>query len=293
MDIKHYLEGHKDLVESWLKGALTSPNKEYARLYEAMNYSLLLGGKRIRPSLTMTVLEAFGLSPEPYKEILCAMECIHTYSLIHDDLPAMDNDDFRRGKPTNHKVYGEGMAILAGDGLLTAAFQLVASNKKAKADDLIRIISTMATCAGPEGMVGGQAFDLLSEGQHIPLEELKVLHRGKTGALFSASVEIGLILAGVDDQVHQDFMEYADKLGLLFQITDDILDVVGTVEELGKTPGSDLRQDKSTYVSLLGLDGAKAEAASVAQAAKAAITHHDAHTEALEAIVDYLMTRTY
>lgn len=293
MDITHYLDGHKKLVESWLSGALQAPNVEYAPLYEAMNYSLLLGGKRIRPSLTMTVLEAFGLAPETYKEILCAMECIHTYSLIHDDLPAMDNDDFRRGKPTNHKVYGEGMAILAGDGLLTAAFQLVASNKDAKAEDLIRIISTMATCAGPEGMVGGQAFDLLSEGKHIPLEELKVLHRGKTGALFSASVEIGLILAGVGPQVHKDFMDYADKLGLLFQITDDILDVVGTVEVLGKTPGSDLRQDKSTYVSLLGLEGAKAEAAAVAKAAKVAITGHDAHTEALEAIVDYLMTRTY
>ncbi|MCF0155427.1 MAG: polyprenyl synthetase family protein [Veillonella sp.] len=293
MDIKVYLNSHKDQVETWLEGLLVSPNTEYSRLYEAMNYSLLLGGKRIRPSLTMAVLEAFGLATEPYKEILCAMECIHTYSLIHDDLPAMDNDDFRRGKPTNHKAYGEGMAILAGDGLLTAAFQLAASCQGARPDQLIAIIRVLATCAGPEGMVGGQAFDLMSEGQHIPLEELKVLHRGKTGALFLASVEIALILADAEPKVYQDFMVYADRLGLLFQITDDILDITGTVEELGKTPGSDLRQDKSTYVSLLGLEGAKEEAARVADKAKASIAGHTANTEALEALVDYLMTRTH
>lgn len=179
MDIKAYLEAHKNQVESWLQDLLVSPNKEYEKLYEAMNYSLLLGGKRIRPSLTMTILEAFGCQPADYKEILCALECIHTYSLVHDDLPAMDNDDYRRGKLTNHKVYGEGMAILAGDGLLTAAFQLVVTNRAATADQLLAVIQVLATCAGPEGMVGGQAFDLMSEGQHIPLDELKVLHREK------------------------------------------------------------------------------------------------------------------
>ncbi len=293
MDIKAYLEAHKNQVESWLQDLLVSPNKEYEKLYEAMNYSLLLGGKRIRPSLTMTILEAFGCQPADYKEILCALECIHTYSLVHDDLPAMDNDDYRRGKLTNHKVYGEGMAILAGDGLLTAAFQLVATNRAATADQLLAVIQVLATCAGPEGMVGGQAFDLMSEGQHIPLDELKVLHRGKTGALFSASVEIGLILAQVDSRAYGDFMTYADHLGLLFQITDDILDVTGTVEDLGKTPGSDLRQDKSTYVSLLGLTRAKEEAARVAVAAKASIQGHQANIESLEALVDYLLIRSH
>ena len=205
----------------------------------------------------------------------------------------MDNDDYRRGKLTNHKVYGEGMAILAGDGLLTAAFQLVATNRAATADQLLAVIQVLATCAGPEGMVGGQAFDLMSEGQHIPLDELKVLHRGKTGALFSASVEIGLILAQVDSRAYGDFMTYADHLGLLFQITDDILDVTGTVEDLGKTPGSDLRQDKSTYVSLLGLTRAKEEAARVAVAAKASIQGHQANIESLEALVDYLLIRSH
>lgn len=293
MDIKAYLEAHKNQVESWLQGLLVSPNKEYEKLYDAMNYSLLLGGKRIRPSLTMTILEAFGRQSADYKEILCALECIHTYSLVHDDLPAMDNDDYRRGKLTNHKVYGEGMAILAGDGLLTAAFQLVAANRIAKADQVLAVIQVLARCAGPEGMVGGQAFDLMSEGQHIPLDELKVLHQGKTGALFSASVEIGLILAQVDSRAYDDFMTYADHLGLLFQITDDILDVTGTVEDLGKTPGSDLRQDKSTYVSFLGLTGAKEEAARVAAAAKASIQGHQANIESLEALVDYLLIRSH
>jgi len=293
MNIKEYLANEKKEIESWLTNLLQSPNKEYETLYRAMNYSLLLGGKRIRPIVTMTVLRAFGIDPKPYQSILCALECIHTYSLIHDDLPAMDNDDYRRGKLTNHKVYGEGLAILAGDGLLTEAFSLAAQNQAASPKPLLTIIQILSRDAGPAGMVGGQAFDLLSEGQHLPLKELQLLHRGKTGALFNASVEIGLVLADVEEVVYKDFMYYADRLGLLFQITDDILDVTGTIEELGKTPGSDVRQDKSTYVSLLGLEGAKQEALNVSNQAVSAIQKHPVNTEVLEALVDYLVTRTH
>ena len=291
--LKTFLETSKQSIEQWLSTVLHSPIPEYKRLYEAMNYSLLQGGKRIRPILTKAVLDAMKVDASLYKEFLCALECIHTYSLIHDDLPAMDNDDYRRGNLTNHKVYGDGMAILAGDGLLTYAFQLCSENTTASAEQKIKAIQCLATAAGPEGMVGGQAFDLLSEGKHIPLEELKVLHSGKTGALFNAAIELGLILSNADQAKYAAYMTYANCLGLLFQITDDILDVTGTIEELGKTPGSDIRQDKSTYVSLLGLDEARNEAHAVAQKAHAALATIEDDTHILSAIIDYLMDRTH
>ena len=289
---KEYLAASKQNIEQWLDEVLTSPNQEFKPLYESMNYSLMQGGKRIRPILSKAVLEMLHKDPADYKEFLCAMECIHTYSLVHDDLPAMDNDNYRRGNLTNHKVYGEGLAILAGDGLLTYAFQLMTANNKASAQDKLDAIQCVAIAAGPEGMVGGQAFDMLSEDKHIPLEELKVLHRGKTGALFNASVELGLILGNADTVTRTALMEYANCLGLLFQITDDILDVTGTIEELGKTPGSDIRQHKSTYVSLLGLEGAKEQASSVGKQAHDALNSVSYDTSILAALIDYLLKRT-
>ena len=289
---KEYLAASKQNIEQWLGEVLTSPNQEFKPLYESMNYSLMQGGKRIRPILSKAVLEMLHKDPADYKEFLCAMECIHTYSLVHDDLPAMDNDDYRRGNLTNHKVYGEGLAILAGDGLLTYAFQLMTANNKASAQDKLDAIQCVAIAAGPEGMVGGQAFDMLSEDKHIPLEELKILHRGKTGALFNASVELGLILGNADTVTRTALMEYANCLGLLFQITDDILDVTGTIEELGKTPGSDIRQHKSTYVSLLGLEGAKEQASSVGKQAHEALNSVSYDTSILAALIDYLLKRT-
>ena len=289
---KEYLAASKQNIEQWLGEVLTSPNQEFKPLYESMNYSLMQGGKRIRPILSKAVLEMLHKDPADYKEFLCAMECIHTYSLVHDDLPAMDNDDYRRGNLSNHKVYGEGLAILAGDGLLTYAFQLMTANNKASAQDKLDAIQCVAIAAGPEGMVGGQAFDMLSEDKHIPLEELKVLHRGKTGALFNASVELGLILGNADTVTRTALMEYANCLGLLFQITDDILGVTGTIEELGKTPGSDIRQHKSTYVSLLGLEGAKEQASSVGKQAHEALNSVSYDTSILAALIDYLLKRT-
>jgi geranyltranstransferase len=289
---KDYLASSKQNIEQWLGEVLNSPNQEFEQLYESMNYSLMQGGKRIRPILTKAVLEMLYKEPADYKEFLCAMECIHTYSLVHDDLPAMDNDDYRRGNLTNHKVYGEGLAILAGDGLLTYAFQLMTSNTVASAQQKIDAIQCVATAAGPEGMVGGQAFDLLSEDKHIPLEELKVLHTGKTGALFNASVELGLILGSANNATRTALMEYSNCLGLLFQITDDILDVTGTIEELGKTPGSDIRQHKSTYVSLLGLEQAKHQAYLVGSQAHDALNLVSYDTTILSALIDYLLERT-
>ena len=290
--LKTYLETSKQSIEHWLSAVLNSPIPEYKRLYESMNYSLLQGGKRIRPILTKAVLDAMKVDASLYKEFLCALECIHTYSLIHDDLPAMDNDDYRRGKLTNHRVYGDGMAVLAGDGLLTYAFEQVSKNTSLQPEQIVAIIQSLAKGAGPSGMVGGQSFDLESEGKELPLEELVVLHKGKTGALFTTAVEIGLIIMNAPADLRASYLSYADYLGLLFQITDDILDVVGTQEELGKTPGSDERQHKATYVSILGLEEAKARAQEVADLALQALQTSNRTSPILEGLITYLMERT-
>lgn len=290
--LKEYLTKSKKEIETYVSHILTSPNEEYSRLYESMNYSLLMGGKRIRPIITKAVIEALGGSWEAHKDVICAIELIHTYSLIHDDLPAMDNDDYRRGKLTNHRVYGDGMAVLAGDGLLTYAFELVSKNTSLQPDQIVAIIRSLAKGAGPSGMVGGQSFDLESEGKDLPLEELVVLHKGKTGALFTTAVEIGLIIMNAPADLRASFVSYADYLGLLFQITDDILDVVGTQEELGKTPGSDERQHKATYVSILGLEEAKARAQEVADLALQALQTSNRTSPVLEGLITYLMERT-
>ena len=290
--LKEYLTKSKKEIETYVSQILTSPNEEYSRLYESMNYSLLMGGKRIRPIITKAVIEASGGSWEAHKDVICAIELIHTYSLIHDDLPAMDNDDYRRGKLTNHRVYGDGMAVLAGDGLLTYAFELVSKNTSLQPEQIVAIIQSLAKGAGPSGMVGGQSFDLESEGKELPLEELVVLHKGKTGALFTTAVEIGLIIMNAPADVRASYLSYADYLGLLFQITDDILDVVGTQEELGKTPGSDERQHKATYVSILGLEEAKARAQEVADLALQALQTSNRTSPVLEGLITYLMERT-
>ena len=290
--LKEYLTKSKKEIETYVSHILTSPNKEYSRLYESMNYSLLMGGKRIRPIITKAVIEALGGSWEAHKDVICAIELIHTYSLIHDDLPAMDNDDYRRGKLTNHRVYGDGMAVLAGDGLLTYAFELVSKNTSLQPEQIVALIQSLAKGAGPSGMVGGQSFDLESEGKELPLEELVVLHKGKTGALFTTAVEIGLIIMNAPADLRASYLSYADYLGLLFQITDDILDVVGTQEELGKTPGSDERQHKATYVSILGLEEAKARAQEVADLALQALQTSNRTSPVLEGLITYLMERT-
>ncbi len=291
--IATYLQEKQQEVEKFLEGALVSPNTAYSRLYESMNYSLLQGGKRIRPILSMMILDTLGVDYTPYMQSICAIELIHTYSLIHDDLPAMDNDDYRRGKLTNHKVYGDGMATLAGDGLLTEAFTLLATDAETTPAQVQALVRVLATCAGPQGMVGGQSFDLDSEGKTLPLEDLQILHKGKTGALFKAAVEIGLILGKASKETREAYDIFAEQLGLLFQITDDILDVTSTLEELGKTPGSDVRDHKVTYVSLLGLEEAKLRAEAVADAAKGALLMAKEDPTILTALVDYLLNRTH
>ncbi len=254
MDFQAYYANQQKLVESFLRNRIAK--KGISRVDEAMEYSLMAGGKRIRPILLMASAEAVGSKGYNYLPVACGLEMIHTYSLIHDDLPCMDDDDYRRGRLTNHKVFGEAMAVLAGDGLLTLAFEVMLEQKNVKPEALIETIREMAMCAGNFGMIGGQGLDLEYEDKQITPEQLRKLHSGKTGALFIAAVRGGAHLAGATDEQLLALTKFADLLGLAFQITDDILDVEGTEELLGKPVGSDEKNHKSTYVSLYGLQAA-------------------------------------
>ena len=256
MDFGKYYEDRKKLVNSYLEKRMQK--KGISRVDEAMKYSLLAGGKRIRPLLLMATADTVGGNGYNYLPVACGLEMIHTYSLIHDDLPLMDNDDYRRGRLTNHKVYGDGMALLAGDALLTLAFEVMLEQKNVSSDVLVETIREVAMCAGNYGMVGGQALDIDAEGKEISMTELNTLHAAKTGAMFIAAVRTGARLAGADSQQLLALTKFADLIGLAFQITDDILDVEGNLKEMGKTAGSDEKNSKTTYVTLYSLAGAKA-----------------------------------
>ena len=244
------------MIEAHLAGIFREET-HYADLQEAMEYSLLAGGKRIRPVLTLETCRMCGGNLQAALPFACGVEMIHTYSLIHDDLPAMDNDDLRRGRPTNHVVYGEATAILAGDGLLTAAFEQLAG-AELPPDRVAAAVACLARSAGPAGMVGGQALDMAGEGHALTREELELLQSLKTGALISAAVRLGGIAAGADDQQLERLDRYAQALGRAFQVRDDMLDVISSAQELGKPVGSDQANGKSTFVTALGLDGCEA-----------------------------------
>lgn len=260
-------------------------------IFEAMRYSLFAGGKRLRPIMLMAAADAVGGGGAKFINAACGLEMIHTYSLIHDDLPAMDDDDFRRGKPTNHKVYGEGIAILAGDGLLTAAFETMLSQPGVEPAVLVRVVGEVAAAAGAAGMVGGQVVDLQSEGKTIDSETLKFMHQAKTGALFKASIRAGAMLAGASEAQLDRLTEYAEQFGLAFQITDDILDVTGSQDKIGKPVGSDIKNDKVTYVSLYSLDGAQVMARQAVDAALAALSGFGDEAVVLRELVLYLISR--
>ena len=255
--LKELWESRKKLVESYLEKELREAAPLDKTLEEAMSYSLLAGGKRLRPILLMAAADAVGTDGTRFVTTGCAIEMIHTYSLIHDDLPAMDNDDYRRGKLTNHKVYGAGMATLAGDALLTLSFEVMLRQQGVSDAVRLAVVREMSQAAGRDGMVGGQAIDLESEGQAIPLERLRQMHLGKTGALFRAAVRSGALLAGAEAEQLAALTKYAEAFGLAFQITDDILDVTGDESAIGKPVGSDERNPKSTYVTLLSPERAQ------------------------------------
>ena len=263
-------------------------------LYKAMEYSLMNGGKRIRPVLLMAAADSVGtpnIKGENFLSVASAVEMIHTYSLIHDDLPAMDNSDYRRGKLSNHKVFGEAMAILAGDALLTLAFEVITRQKNVKFHFLLEVVKEFAEAAGASGMVGGQVIDLESEDKKINLATLKKMHLGKTGALFRASVRAGGILAHASDKKLSALTVYAENFGLAFQITDDILDVIGDEKNIGKPVGSDEKNHKSTYITLTSLDESKKLADEAVQNALDAIKDFGAEADFLREIVQYLPQR--
>lgn len=295
-DLKEHMRQKIQLVEAALDNYFSRENNYPTILGDAMKYSLTAGGKRLRPILLMAATEACGGDPEKAVPAACALEMIHTYSLIHDDLPAMDNDDYRRGLLTNHKVYGEAMAILAGDGLLTMAFNLLARSAREERTDahlMLQIIEEIAQAAGATGMIGGQVADLAAENRTIEPDELRYIHAHKTGALYRASLRSGAIIAGATNEQLEALTRYGEFLGLAFQITDDILDLEGDSEKLGKSTGSDLKKQKATYPSLFGMDKSREMAA---DAVNKAIGYLDCFGEKaliLRGIAGYLLERDH
>lgn len=297
MNINLYLEDKRRIVETGLQALMLKADGPFSRHLEAMRYSLFAGGKRIRPILCLAAGEAIDNRAEVVERLLpiaCALEFIHTYSLIHDDLPAMDNDTLRRGKPTNHILYGEAEAILAGDGLLTLAFQLLSRSGEhlIPAERRLQIIEIIATGAGPLGMVGGQALDIKSEKTEIDLVRLQTIHRAKTGALITSSLLAGALAAGATSDELTTLTQYGEKIGLAFQIVDDILNVTSTTEELGKAAGSDANRGKATYPALFGLAATRRKAEEAASDAVAALAAFDDKAEPLRHLAAYLTTRS-
>ncbi|MBF0505585.1 MAG: polyprenyl synthetase family protein [Nitrospirae bacterium] len=295
MDIKSYLKSRKELVDSFLESYFSASPAVPARLQESIVYSLSAGGKRIRPILCLAAYEACGGKTEDVVHYAAALELIHTYSLIHDDLPAMDDDDLRRGKPTNHKVFGDGMAILAGDALLTEAFYLLSSEKYAvvsiSPSAVVRVINEIAVGSGMYGMVGGQAQDLLSEKEEPDAGTLSFIHKCKTAALITAAVKSGGLLASCSGDRLRGLESYGQNTGLAFQVIDDILDVEGETEVLGKTAGSDEKKKKMTYPKLYGIDESKRKAKELVDKAVEALAVFDEKAAPLRSIAHLLLER--
>ncbi len=293
-DLKAYLRDRQQQVEVALDASLQGQYPE--TIYQAMRYSLLAGGKRLRPILCLATCDLIGGTAAMAMPTACALEMIHTMSLIHDDLPAMDNDDYRRGQLTNHKVYGEDVAILAGDALLTYAFEWVATQTQdVPADRILQVVANLGKAVGAEGLVGGQIVDLASEGTpDVSLETLNYIHTHKTGALLQVSVTSGAILAGADDSQVETLSQYADRIGLAFQIVDDILDITATSEALGKSAGKDLTAQKATYPSLWGLEASQQQAQQLVEAAKTSLMDcFGAPAQPLIALADFIVNRTH
>ena len=292
LDLKAYLENRRAMVDAALDRVLPPETAAPPRIHEAMRYSVLAPGKRLRPILVIAGAEAVGGHAEAVLDTACALELIHAYSLIHDDLPAMDDDDYRRGRLTNHKVFGEAMAILAGDALLTLAFRLVAENAARVAPGAVgMVVAEVADAAGTDGMVGGQVVDIESEGKVISGEMLDYIHLHKTAALIRVALRVGAVLAGGREEVVDAISRAGEALGLAFQIVDDILDVEGNLAELGKTAGSDERKQKATYPSLHGLPASKARARELIEETKRLLLPLGPAAEPIRALADFVLER--
>ena len=294
MDLKGYLDEKRSIIDQALKGFSPEPQGPAADVIRAMNYSLFAGGKRLRPILCVAGSEAVGGKGEDVLPVACALELIHTYSLIHDDLPVMDDDDMRRGQSTSHKVFGDAMALLAGDGLLTEAFHLMANpdlSKRVGPRALLKVIAVVAEASGYQGMVGGQVVDIQSEGKEVDPSLVEFIHARKTGALITASVHSGAILGGGDEQQVKALTSYGQKIGFAFQIADDILDIEGESRHTGKTVGSDARKKKITYPSIHGLSKSKDTQRKMIEFAIESLQSFDQRADPLRRIARYIIER--
>ncbi len=295
MDIKKYLSNKKKIIDNRLKVLFIKTSENIPKiLADSIKYSLFAGGKRIRPILTYTACDSLNGDCADAITVGTAIEFIHTYSLIHDDLPAMDDDDYRRGQLTNHKVFGEGIAILAGDALLTEAFNILTDRSlycSIDSDTIIDITNFISCSSGSSGMVGGQVYDLIFENKEITFDELNKIHNNKTGKLLTASVYAGARIATCDSDILKNFIKYGKNIGLVFQIIDDILDVTGTFENLGKSAGSDIKRNKATYPALVGLDKSKKIASDLTEEAIETIGFLKEKGKTLKELATFMLNR--
>ena len=293
LELRQFLSEARSRIDEQLDRLLPRETVEPGKLHAAVRWSVFAGGKRFRPLLTLAVGQTFGVGEEKLIPTACALELIHTYSLIHDDLPSMDNDDLRRGRATCHIQFDEATAILAGDALQTMALTIVSKDEQLSVEKRLRLIADILNASGtPQGMVAGQALDLDAESRTISAEELEQIHRLKTGALVISAARCGAIIADATPNELEAVTEYAAQLGLLFQITDDLLDVTSTAEAMGKTPGKDRRSEKATYPHLHGIDAARELALRVHSRTREVLDQIDRPTARLGAIADYILNRT-
>jgi geranylgeranyl diphosphate synthase type II len=293
MTLKAYLATRQKSVDRALDRFLPKEEMAPATIHKAMRYSLFAGGKRLRPILCLAAAEACGGKISDALPLACAMECIHTYSLVHDDLPSMDNDDFRRGRATCHKAFGEGVAILAGDALLTIAFEIAARAKPTRRYSMTQIIREIASAAGSRKLIAGQVADLEAEGQPADRSLVRYIHENKTAAMLTTSVRLGAMSANAEAKKLSALTRFGRSLGLAFQVIDDILDVTQTSEKLGKSAGKDVAAHKATYPAVIGLDASRAEARRLTNAAQGALTSFGREAERLREIANYLLEREY
>ena len=293
MELKRYLVARQKEVDRALDRFLPKESTPPATIHKAMRYSLFAGGKRLRPILCLAAAEACGGEINPALPLACAVECIHTYSLMHDDLPSMDNDDLRRGRPTCHKVFGEGIAILAGDALLTIAFEIAATVQLPRRYALPGVFSEIASAAGSRKLIAGQVADLEAEGRTLNRAQLRYIHENKTAALLTASVRLGAMTANATAKQLAAITDFGCALGLAFQVIDDILDVTQTSEKLGKSAGKDIAAKKATYPAVIGLEKSRAEARRLTSKAHRALESLGERAVTLRALADYLLRREY
>jgi len=288
-----YLRSRQKEVDRALDGYLPKATVKPATIHRAMRYSLFAGGKRLRPILCLAAAEACGGKIDAAMPLACALECIHTYSLVHDDLPSMDNDDLRRGRPTCHKVFGDGIAVLAGDALLTIAFEITADTQRSRRYDLREMLREISVAASSQKLIAGQVADLEAEGKQINRAQLRFIHENKTAALITTSVRLGAMSANATEQQLNAITEFGRALGLAFQVIDDILDVTQTSEKLGKSAGKDIAAHKATYPSVIGLDKSRAEAQRLTRKAHQSLSSFGTKADRLHALANYLLQRDY